>query len=121
VTDQLAQIILHQGGGLAPRLDTLEAFFPSRQAPFDLKAAATSPRYDVALCKFEQGDAARPVFPMSNEDPTSIIGEPVVLLGYPTALTGCFRGLKKRRDARSANTRAERDSGGQWPRRERFD
>ncbi len=49
VTDQMAQIILHQGGGLAPRLDTLEAFFPSRQAPFDLKVAATSPRYDIAL------------------------------------------------------------------------
>src|SRR4029434_4948441 len=46
-TDQIAQIILHQGGGLTPRLDTLEAFFPSRQAPFEMKVAATSPRYDI--------------------------------------------------------------------------
>ena len=95
VTDQLAQIILHQGGGLTPRLDTLEAFFPSRQAPFDLRVAATSPRYDIALCKFDQGDAALPVFPMSNEDPTSIIGEPVVLLGYPTGVDGLLQRIEE--------------------------
>jgi len=90
-TDQMAQIILHQGGGLAPRLDTLQAFFPSRQTPFDLKVAATSPRYDIALCKFDQGDAALPIFPLSNEDPNSIIGEPVVLLGYPTGVDGLLQ------------------------------
>ena len=95
VTDQMAQIILHQGGGLMPRLDTLEAFFPSRQAPFELKVAATSPRYDIALCKFDQGDAALPVFPMSNEDPTSIIGEPVVLLGYPTGVDGLLQRIEE--------------------------
>ncbi len=95
VTDQMAQIILRQGGGLAPRLDTLEAFFPSRQAPFDLKVAATSPRYDIALCKFEQGDAALPVFPMSSEDPISIIGEPVVLLGYPTGVDGLLQRIEE--------------------------
>lgn len=95
VTDQMAQIILHQGGGLVPRLDTLEAFFPSRQAPFDLKVAATSPRYDIALCRFDQGDAALPVFPMSNEDPISIIGEPVVLLGYPTGVDGLLQRIEE--------------------------
>ena len=94
-TDQMAQIILHQGGGLAPKLDTLEAFFPSRQLPFDLKVAATSPRYDVALCKFEQGDAALPVFPLSNDDLNSIIGEPVVLLGYPTGVDGLLQRIEE--------------------------
>ena len=95
VTDQMAQIILHQGGGLAPRLDTLDAFFPSRQAPFNLKVAATSPRYDIALCKFDQGDAALPVFPMSSQDPISIIGEPVVLLGYPTGVDGLLQRIEE--------------------------
>src|SRR5882724_260566 len=94
-TDQMAEIILQQGGGLAPRLDTLEAFFPSRQAPFDLKVAATSPRFDIALCKFEQGDAALPIFPLSNEDPHSIIGEPVVLLGYPTGVDGLLQRIEE--------------------------
>lgn len=94
-TDQMAEIILHQGGGLTPRLDTLEAFFPSRQAPFDLKVAATSPRYDIALCRFDQGDAALPIFPLSNEDPHSIIGEPVVLLGYPTGVDGLLQRIEE--------------------------
>jgi S1-C subfamily serine protease len=94
VTDQMAQIILHQGG-LAPRLDALEAFFPSRQAPFDLRVAATSARYDVALCKFDPGDALLPVFPLSNDDPNSIIGEPVVLLGYPTGVDGLLQRIEE--------------------------
>ena len=93
-TDQMAQIILHQGG-LVPRLDTLEAFFPSRQAPFDLKVSATSTRFDVALCDFEQGDAALPVFPLSDDDPNSIIGEPVVLLGYPTGVDGLLQRIEE--------------------------
>jgi len=95
VTDQMAQIILHQGGGLAPKLDTLEAFFPSRQAPFDLRVAVTSPRYDIALCKFDQAGAALPVFPMSNEVLISIIGEPVVLLGYPTGVDGLLQRIEE--------------------------
>ncbi|MFY9558140.1 MAG: serine protease [Blastocatellia bacterium] len=99
-SDQMAEIILHQGGGLAPRLDTLEAFFPSRQSPFDLKVAVTSPRYDIALCKFDQGEAALPVFPLSTEDPGSMIGEPVVLLGYPTGVDGLLQRIDEteRRD-----------------------
>jgi serine protease Do len=94
-TDQMADIILHQGGGLTPRLDTLEAFFPSRQAPFDLKVASTSPRFDIALCRFEQGEAALPIFPLSSEDPHSIIGEPVVLLGYPTGVDGLLQRIEE--------------------------
>lgn len=94
-TDQMAEIILHQGGGLTPRLDTLEAFFPSRQVPFDLKVAATSPRFDIALCRFDQGDAALPIFPLSDEDPHSIIGEPVVLLGYPTGVDGLLQRIEE--------------------------
>ena len=94
-TDQMAEIILNQGVGLTPRLDTLEAFFPSRQSPFDLKVAASSPRYDVALCKFEQGDSALPIFPLSSDDPISIIGEPVVLLGYPTGVDGLLQRIEE--------------------------
>lgn len=94
-TDQMAEIILHQGGGLAPRLDTLEAFFPSIKTPFDLRVAASSPRYDVALCRFDQSNSALPVFQLSNEDPSSIIGEPVVLLGYPTGVDGLLQRIEE--------------------------
>jgi S1-C subfamily serine protease len=90
-TDQVAQIILQQGVGLTPKLDALEAFFPSRQAPFELRVAAVSPRYDIALCRFDKSGASLPKFPLSNEDVSSTIGEPVVLLGYPTGVDGLLQ------------------------------
>ena len=93
--DRVAQIIQEQGGGFVPRLDTLIAFFPSIKTPFELKVASASVRYDIALCKFEQGNAALPVLPLSNEDPRSIIGEPVVLLGYPTGVDGLLQRIEE--------------------------
>jgi serine protease Do len=95
VNDRVAQLIQEQGGGLIPKLDTLIAFFPSIKTPFELKVASTSARYDIALCKFELGDAALPVLPLSNEDPRSIIGEPVVLLGYPTGVDGLLQRIEE--------------------------
>jgi serine protease Do len=93
--DRVAQIIQEQGGGLIPRLDTLVALFPSIKTPFELKVMSTSVRYDIALCKFEQGDAALPVLPLSREDPRSIIGEPVVLLGFPTGVDGLLQRIEE--------------------------
>jgi S1-C subfamily serine protease len=90
-SDNIAQLILQQGGGLRPQLDSLVAFFPSIQTPFKLKEVAVSQRYDIGLCSFDQGDAAIPVVPLSAEDPRSIIGEPVVLLGYPTGVDGLLQ------------------------------
>ncbi len=100
IGDQTAQIILQQGGGFRPRRDSLSAFFPSIQNPFELKVLDTSDRYDVALCNFEQGDAALPVLPISTEDPRSLIGGPVVLLGFPTGVDGLLQRIDEpeRRD-----------------------
>jgi S1-C subfamily serine protease len=92
--DRVAQILQEQGTGFTARLDSLVAFFPSIKAPFELKVAATSGRFDVAFCKFEQGDAALPVMPMSTEDPSSMIGEPVVLLGFPTGVDGLLQRIE---------------------------
>jgi S1-C subfamily serine protease len=49
----------------------------------------------VALCGFEPGDSALPQFPLSNEDPRSIIGESVVLLGYPTGVDGLLQRIEE--------------------------
>ncbi len=98
--DQIAQIILQQGAGLRPRRDTLVAFFPSIKTPFELNVAETSKQYDVALCSFEQGEAALPILPLSTEDPRSLIGGPVVLLGFPTGVDGLLQRIDEaeRRD-----------------------
>jgi serine protease Do len=93
--DPVAQIIMRQGGGFRPQLDTLMAFFPSIKTPFELKELAASPRYDIALCSFDQDDTALPVLPLSTDDPRSIIGEPVVLLGYPTGVDGLLQRIEE--------------------------
>jgi serine protease Do len=93
--DRVAQILEEQGAGFTARLDSLVAFFPSIKQAFELKIATTSVRYDIALCKFEQGNAALPVMPLSNEDPSSIIGEPVVLLGFPTGVDGLLQRIEE--------------------------
>lgn len=94
-SDRVAQLIMQSGAGFRPQVETLEAFFPSIQTPFPMSVVATSSRYDVALCKFEQGDAAIPIIPLSNDDPKSSIGEPVVLLGYPTGVDGLLQRIEE--------------------------
>ncbi|HKP13708.1 MAG TPA: serine protease [Blastocatellia bacterium] len=89
-SDPVTQILQAQGNGYTARLDSLVAFFPAIKEPFDLKVASTSVRYDVAMCKFEQGSAALPVLPMT-EDTRTIVGEPVVLLGFPTGVDGLLQ------------------------------
>ncbi len=90
-SDTIAQLILRQGGGFRPQLDHLVAFFPAIKKPFDLKEVMASSQYDVALCGFEQGDAALPEIPLNTEDPRTLVGEPVVLLGYPTGVDGLLQ------------------------------
>ena len=93
--DRVAQIILEQSKSLRPQLDSLVVFFPSIQSPFALKEVKASPLYDMAICKFDPGDAALPVLPLSTADPRSIIGEPVVLLGYPTGVDGLLQRIEE--------------------------
>jgi serine protease Do len=95
LSDRVAQFVLQEGAGLTPKLDTLEAFFPAIKTAFELKTVSTSGRYDVALCSFEQADTALPQFPLSTEDPRSIIGESVVLLGYPTGVDGLLQRIEE--------------------------
>jgi S1-C subfamily serine protease len=88
--DPVTQVLQAQGNGYTARLDSLVAFFPAIKEPFELKIASTSVRFDVALCKFDQGSAALPVLPMT-DDTRPIVGEPVVLLGFPTGVDGLLQ------------------------------
>ena len=90
-TDPLAQLILSQGGGFRARMSSFVAFFPSIKREFELREAISSDRYDVSLCEFDQGDIALPELPLSTEDPQSMIGAAVVVLGYPTGVDGLLQ------------------------------
>lgn len=89
--DQIAQLIMQQGGGFRPRPDPLIAYFPSIKTPFELRVVKVSESHDLALCAFDQGRLALPSLPLSKEDPGLSIGEPVVLLGYPTGVEGLLQ------------------------------
>jgi YD repeat-containing protein len=90
-SDSVAQLILSQSANLRPQMEKLVAFFPSIKKEFDLKEATSSDKYDIALCSFEQEDTALPELPISTDDPRTIIGESVVVLGYPTGVDGLLQ------------------------------
>ncbi|HKV42191.1 MAG TPA: trypsin-like peptidase domain-containing protein [Blastocatellia bacterium] len=94
-SDQTAEVIMGQGPGFKPRLDGLSAFFPSAKEPFDLKLAEVSDQFDLSLCSFTQGETALPSLPISHDDLSSSIGEPVVLLGYPTGVDGLLQRIDR--------------------------
>jgi len=56
-----------------------------------LKVSDESDRYDIALCFFGQENSAVPSLPLSTDDLSSVIGAPVVLLGYPTGVDGLLQ------------------------------
>ena len=91
IADARAQIIMRQGGGFRVQLNSLTAFFPSTKKRFDLKEISSAKLADVALCRFDAGDSAIPILPMSTETLQTVIGEPVVLLGYPTGVDGMLQ------------------------------
>ncbi|HXG63558.1 MAG TPA: trypsin-like peptidase domain-containing protein [Blastocatellia bacterium] len=90
-SDPVAQIIMQQGGGFRPRLDTFVAFFPGIEQPFELRDPSLSSRYDLALCSFDTGGKKIQVLPLSTDDTRSVIGSSVVLLGYPTGVDGLLQ------------------------------
>ena len=94
-TDQTAQIIMRQSSVVRPRLDALVAFFPSIRNPFELRLIKTSERNDLAVCSFGQGNTALPVLELSRDDVTTVIGEAVVLLGYPTGVDGLLQRIEE--------------------------
>ena len=95
VTDQTAQVIMRQSSVVRPRLDALVAFFPSIRNSFELRPIKTAERNDLALCSFSPGNTALPVLELSRDDVTTVIGEAVVLLGYPTGVDGLLQRIEE--------------------------
>jgi S1-C subfamily serine protease len=87
------------------------AFFPSLRAPYELKVLLASERYDIALCSFVQGNTALPSLPLEKDETRSIIGEPVVLLGYPTGVDGMLQRIDEdvRRAIQSGHSKSVED------------
>jgi S1-C subfamily serine protease len=102
---------MNQGPGFRPRLEALTAFFPSLRSPYELRVLIASDRHDIALCSFVQGNTALPSLPMAKDESRSMIGEPVVLLGYPTGVDGMLQRIDEdvRRAIQSSHGRSVED------------
>lgn len=110
-TDQRAQVIMRQGPGFRAKLDSLVAFFPSLKTPFELRIKQVADRHDLALCALTQGNIALPALPLGSDDMQKIIGEQVVLLGYPTGVDGLLQRIEEseRREILSEHGKSAED------------
>lgn len=65
---------------------SLRAFFPGHDRPFPLRVARLAAEGDLALLRFDPGDARLPVLPLDRTGKAAVPGRPVLLLGYPAGL-----------------------------------
>ncbi len=86
------------GMGVEPRLLTLKAFFPGVSAPVEVSTRNVSERADVALLQFDPGPLTLSALPLAPSDRPVTIGEPMLLLGYPTG----FDALLARADEKTS-------------------
>ncbi|MBI5410834.1 MAG: trypsin-like peptidase domain-containing protein [Nitrospirae bacterium] len=70
--------------GFEPRLLALRVFFPDQRAPFELSVVSVAEQVDVALVKCDCVSLPLPVLPMATRAGPVTVGEPILLLGYPT-------------------------------------
>ncbi len=78
------------GPTIKPRFETIRAFFPGIKEPFSLKVEKISEEVDVALLRIDMRDAKIPVLELDVTGKGAVVGEPVVLLGYPAGINAIF-------------------------------
>lgn len=75
--------------GVDPYVASYEAYFPGKPAAIRAKLARISSEADVATLKLETPPPTRAsLLELDPRSEASVAGEPVVLMGYPTALEG---------------------------------
>ena len=75
--------------GVDPYVSSYEAYFPGKSAAFRAKLDRISSEADVATLKLETPPPAHTqLLELDARNEASVAGEPVVLMGYPTAVEG---------------------------------
>lgn len=80
---------------LVPKFEVLRAFFPGIEKPFLLKVEKVSEEADIALVRIEMDGYNIPVLELDTTGRDAIIGEPIVLLGYPAGLSAILAKLSQ--------------------------
>jgi S1-C subfamily serine protease/DNA-binding response OmpR family regulator len=100
--DELKQLLDH---GVDPYVLSYEAYFPGRSVAIRAKLDRISSKADVATLKLEgPGPAHAALLELDDRSEASVTGQPVVLIGYPTAVEGIL--------ARAGSEVAQKIAGG---------
>ncbi len=81
---------IHIESTIKPRFEIFRAFFPGVKEPFDLKVEKISDEADVALLRIEMRGAKIPVLELDFTGKGAVVGEPMMLLGYPAGVNAIF-------------------------------
>lgn len=81
---------IHIGPTIKPRLEVFRAFFPGIKEPFLLKVVKVSDDVDVALLRIDAGGASIPILELDTSGKNAVVGEPIILLGYPAGVNAIF-------------------------------
>ncbi len=81
---------IHIGPTIKPRFEVFRAFFPGIKEPFDLKVEKISDEVDVALLRIVMGGKNIPVLEVDYTERGSVVGDPMLLLGYPAGVGVIF-------------------------------
>ncbi len=81
---------IHIGPTIKPKLEEFRAFFPGVKEPFSLKIEKISEEVDVALLRIDPRGSRMPVLELDTTGSGAVVGEPIVLLGYPAGVNAIF-------------------------------
>ncbi len=84
-SDEL-NLVLQQG--IEPLITEISAYFPDSPRAFRVEIQKISPDADLAVVRGNLGDSKRPMLPLDDSKGAAISGQPVVSVGYATALAG---------------------------------
>ncbi|MBI2557438.1 MAG: trypsin-like peptidase domain-containing protein, partial [Planctomycetes bacterium] len=78
------------GPTIKPRFEVFRAFFPGIKESFPLKVEKISDEADVALLRIDMQGAKIPVLALDYTGRGAVVGEPIILLGYPAGVGAIF-------------------------------
>jgi len=78
------------GPTIKPRFEVFRAFFPGIKESFPLKVEKISDEVDVALLRIDMRGAKIPALALDYTGRGAVVGEPIILLGYPAGVGAIF-------------------------------
>ncbi len=81
---------IHLESTIKPKFEVFRAFFPDIKEPFPLKVERISDEVDAAMLRIDIRDANIPALELDYTGKGAVVGEPIILLGYPAGVNAIF-------------------------------